>query len=101
MIRKREAFSKGLPRIKILTRALLYYSANYILSVGLHVQMMLVGGFGFLMTFLKRHAFMSLGMTLFIVVLATEWSILLHGCEWIDSIQVRLICKICTVRLPS
>ena len=57
------------------------YSVNYILSASLHVQMMLVGGFGFLMTFLKRHAFMSLGMTLFIVVLSTEWSILLHGCE--------------------
>ena len=61
------------------------YSLNYILlsllSASLHVQMMLVGGFGFLMTFLKRHAFMSLGMTLFIVVLSTEWSILLHGCE--------------------
>ena len=57
------------------------YSANHILSAVLHVQMMLVGGFGFLMTFLKRHAFMSLGMTLLIVVLATEWSILLHGCE--------------------
>ena len=57
------------------------HNVNYILSASLHVQMMLIGGFGFLMTFLKKHAFMSLGMTLFIVVLSTEWSILLHGCE--------------------
>ena len=45
----------------------------------LDINMMLIGGFGFLMTFLKRHGYSSLGMTILIVVFSTEWSILLRG----------------------
>lgn len=51
----------------------------------LHVNMMLLGGFGFLMTFLKRFGFSALGMTMLIVVVATEWSILLWGFTKLDA----------------
>ena len=51
----------------------------------LDVHMMLVGGFGFLMTFLKRFGFSALGLTLLVVVFATESSILLWGFSEIDA----------------
>ncbi len=41
--------------------------------------MMLIGGFGFLMTFLKKFGFSALGLTMMVVVFTTEWSILLWG----------------------
>ena len=47
--------------------------------------MMLIGGFGFLMTFLKKHGFSSLGLTIMIVVFCTEWSILLWGFTHINA----------------
>ena len=56
----------------------------YFLEV-LDINMMLIGGFGFLMTFLKRHGFSSLGLTFMIVVFVTEWSILLSGFIKMDS----------------
>ena len=54
-------------------------------KVVLDVNMMLIGGFGFLMTFLKRYGFSALGLTLLIVVLCTEWSILLWGFTKLDA----------------
>ncbi len=50
----------------------------------LDIHMMLVGGFGFLMTFLKRFGFSALGLTLMVVVFTTEWSILLWGFTGLD-----------------
>ena len=41
--------------------------------------MMLLGGFGFLMTFLKRFSFSALGLTFIVVAVVTEWAILLWG----------------------
>ena len=43
------------------------------------VHMMLLGGFGFLMTFLKRFSFSALGLTFLVVAVVTEWAILLWG----------------------
>lgn len=43
------------------------------------IHMMLFGGFGFLMTFLKRYGFSAVGFTMLITVIVTEWSILLFG----------------------
>jgi len=40
---------------------------------------MLFGGFGLLMTFLKRYAFTAVAMTMFLTVLATEWAVLVMG----------------------
>jgi len=51
----------------------------------LDINMMLIGGFGFLMTFLKKHGFSSLGLTIMIVVFCTEWSILLWGFTHINA----------------
>ena len=48
-------------------------------SAILDVHMMLLGGFGFLMTFLKRYSFSALGLTFIVTAVVTEWSILLWG----------------------
>ena len=45
----------------------------------LDVHMMLIGGFGFLMTFLKRYGFSSVSFTMMITAIVTEWCILLQG----------------------
>jgi hypothetical protein len=51
----------------------------------LDINMMLVGGFGFLMTFLKKFGFSALGLTLLVVVFCTEWSVLLWGLTKLDA----------------
>ena len=48
------------------------------------IHMMLIGGFGFLMTFLKRYGFSSLGLTFIVVTVTTEWAILLRGFTHMD-----------------
>jgi ammonium transporter Rh len=39
-------------------------------------------GFGFLMTFLKRYGYSSLGFNMLIAVYVTEWSLLVRG--WLE-----------------
>ena len=55
---------------------------HFIVIIDIH--MMLIGGFGFLMTFLKRYGFSSLGLTFIVVTLTTEWAILLRGFTHMD-----------------
>jgi len=43
------------------------------------VAVMIFIGFGYLMTFLKRHRFSALGYTMFIAVIIIEWNILVTG----------------------
>ncbi|XP_040582478.1 ammonium transporter Rh type B [Lepeophtheirus salmonis] len=43
------------------------------------VHMMLFGGFGFLMTFLKSYSFSAIGLNMFLICIVTEWSIFLSG----------------------
>lgn len=43
------------------------------------VGVMIFIGFGFLMTFLKRHRFSAIGYTMFISVIIVEWNILVTG----------------------
>ena len=55
--------------------------------------MMLFGGFGFLMTFLKRHGFSSIALTMMITVVVTEWAILCAGFARMDDnfvIEIKL-----------
>lgn len=53
--------------------------------------MMLFGGFGFLMTFLKRHGFTSLALTMLLTVVVTEWTILCAGFSRMDeSFQIEI-----------
>ena len=49
------------------------------LSVALDIHMMLYGGFGFLMTFLKRYGFSAVSMTMMLTAMVTEWAIILQG----------------------
>ena len=51
----------------------------------LDVHMMLFGGFGFLMTFLKRHGYSAVALTMMITVVVTEWAILVAGFIRIDT----------------
>ena len=45
----------------------------------LDVNMMLIGGFGFLMAFVRRFTFSAVGLTFICVTFVTEWTILLEG----------------------
>ena len=48
-------------------------------KVVLDVNMMLIGGFGFLMAFVRRFTFSAVGLTFICVTFVTEWTILLEG----------------------
>ena len=58
------------------------FCPHFIVIIDIH--MMLIGGFGFLMTFLKRYGFSSLGLTFIVVTVTTEWAILLRGFTHMD-----------------
>ena len=47
--------------------------------LGVDIMMMLLGGFGFLMTFLKRYGLSSLGFTMIITVIVTQFSLIVFG----------------------
>ena len=59
-----------------------HFCCYFIVIIDIH--MMLIGGFGFLMTFLKRYGFSSLGLTFIVVTVTTEWAILLRGFTHMD-----------------
>ena len=48
-------------------------------SLGVDVMMMLFGGFGFLMTFLKRYGLSSVGFTMIITVIVSQFSLIVFG----------------------
>ena len=51
----------------------------------LDVNMMLIGGFGFLMAFVRRFTYSSLGLTFIVVTFVTEWTILLEGFKYLGT----------------
>ena len=51
--------------------------------------MMLIGGFGFLMAFVRRFTFSAVGLTFICVTFVTEWTILLEGFKKIGIEQGR------------
>ena len=53
--------------------------------LGIDVFMMLLGGFGYLMTFLKRYGLGALGITMIITAILTELAIIVMGLTKIDS----------------
>lgn len=58
---------------------------KYLFVDFMDVHVMLLIGFGFLMTFLKRHAYGSIGSSFLITAVVFEWSILMLG--WIEMIK--------------
>ena len=58
------------------------FNSNY--PLGLDVMMMLLGGFGFLMTFLKRYGLSAIGFTLLITALTAQLAIIVFGFLKID-----------------
>ncbi|XP_070698504.1 rh blood group, D antigen [Pempheris klunzingeri] len=55
------------------------------------VNVMVILGFGFLSTFLVRYGFSSSGFNLLVVVVATQWSIILQGIEsWYYRGKIRI-----------
>ena len=48
-------------------------------------MMMLFGGFGFLMTFLKRYGLSSIGFTMIIIVEVTQFSLIVFGLLKVDA----------------
>ncbi|ESO06642.1 hypothetical protein HELRODRAFT_186399 [Helobdella robusta] len=55
----------------------------YSLFQDIHIMMFI--GFGFLMTFLKRYGFSSVGMNFFIAAFVLQWQTIIHG--WIDTFE--------------
>jgi len=53
--------------------------------LGIDVFMMLLGGFGYLMTFLKRYGLGALGITMIITAILTELGIIVMGLTRIDN----------------
>jgi hypothetical protein len=56
---------------------------NYPLFEDLHAITLL--GFGFLMTFLKRYGYGSIGFTLLLVAFVVQWALIIRG--WVDRID--------------
>ena len=50
-------------------------------------MMMLFGGFGFLMTFLKRYGLSSIGFTMIIIVEVTQFSLIVFGILRMDTAE--------------
>lgn len=63
------------------------------------VHIIIFIGFGFLMTFLKRYGFSSVGFTLLIGAFAIQWQTLVHG--WIDHFDDPLHEKVIRINVES
>ena len=50
----------------------------------IHIMMFI--GFGFLMTFLKRYGFSSVGLNFLVAAFVLQWQTIIHG--WIDHFDV-------------
>ena len=51
------------------------------------VFMMLLAGFGFLMTFLKRYGMSALGFTMIVTVVVTQFAIIVFGFARLDEAE--------------
>ena len=61
------------------------YRVSLDLKVFMDVHSMMFVGFGFLMTFLKRYGYSSVGYNFLIAAFVLEWAILVRG--WIEMIE--------------
>ena len=64
-------------------------------------MMMLFGGFGFLMTFLKRYGLSSIGFTMIIIVEVTQFSLIVFGILRMDTAEEFVIKIGFLVELPT
>lgn len=55
------------------------YTDSFLLSVFQDVHVMIFVGFGFLMTFLKKYGFSSVGINMLIAAFGLQWGTLMQG----------------------
>lgn len=68
----------------------------YHLKVFMDVHSMMFIGFGFLMTFLKRYGYGSVGFNFLIAAYALQWALLVRG--WLDTSSSGGVFKISPVK---
>ena len=55
------------------------YNIGLFIQVFQDVQVLTLLGFGFVMTFLKRYGYSSIGFNMLLVALVTQWSLIMRG----------------------
>lgn len=60
------------------------------LSVFQDVHVMIFIGFGFLMTFLKRYGFSSVGVNLLLAAFGLQWGLLMQGIWHLDDGKIKI-----------
>ena len=63
----------------LLQKAHVHIDFDEAYPLGVDVMMMLFGGFGFLMTYLKRYGISSLGFTMILTVIVSQFSLIVFG----------------------
>ena len=63
----------------MLTKLISTFSISYWFAVFQDVHVMMLVGFGYLMTFLGKHGFGSVGFNFLLTCFVIEWSILVNG----------------------
>ncbi|KAI6071707.1 Ammonium transporter Rh type A [Aix galericulata] len=71
--------SEGLHPSRFAPFVVIVYTDSFLLSVFQDVHVMIFVGFGFLMTFLKKYGFSSVGINMLIAAFGLQWGTLMQG----------------------
>lgn len=83
-------------RIHVSVNVFFFFSLEIVTIVFQDVHVMIFVGFGFLMTFLRRYGYSSIGFNFLLAAFAIQWSTITSGVfTFID--QVQGVC--CTIRV--